>query len=208
MDMQEFSALPAPYDWRYRPAVAGRTRTVTEIGTHWMDLVQFISGEKVSAVSAKFGHFFPNRILKEGFTYLTGKGVEGEPVQVESEDAAVVNMTFESGALGNVVLSGVSCGRGNHLSIEITCEDGNIWWDEEDNNILYSAKKGEGIHKEIFAFGNGFSDTFGILVEDFYQSLQTGKRGIYPTFEEGERVCRICEAVCDSAENDSVWVTI
>ena len=206
--MQEFSAIPAPYDWRYRPAIAGKSRTVTEIGTHWMDLAQFITGEKVASVSAKFGHFFPNRVLKDGFTYPEGKGIEGESVKIESEDAAVINMTFENGALGNVVLSGVSCGRGNHLSLEITCEAGNIWWNEEDNNILYSARKGEGIHKEVLAFGNGFSDTFASLMEDFYRTLETGKKGIYPTFEEGKNVCRICEAACESAEKESVWVNI
>lgn len=206
--MQEFSAIPAPYDWRYRPAIAGKSRTVTEIGTHWMDLAQFITGEKVASVSAKFGHFFPNRVIKDGFTYPEGKGVEGEPVKIESEDAAIINMTFESGALGNVVLSGVSCGRGNHLSLEVTCEDGNLWWNEEDNNILYSAKKGQGILKEVLAFGNGFSETFAALMEDFYHSIETGEQGIYPTFKDGKLVCRICEAVCESAEKESAWIQI
>lgn len=206
--MQEFSALPAPYDWRYHPNIAGRSRTVTEIGTHWMDLVQFISGKKVTKVSARFGCFFPKRKLKEGMTYKYDEGVEGELVDIESEDAAIVHMTFENGALGNVVLSGISCGRGNHLSIEITCENGNIWWNEEENNVLYSAKKGEGIHKEIFAFGNGFSDTFRKLIEDFYQSLEMGIKGQYPSFEEGSQVCCICEAICDSAENESIWMNV
>lgn len=206
--MQEFSALPAQYDWRYNPDIAGRSRTVTEIGTHWMDLVQFLSGEKVSEVSARFGCFFQKRKLKDGMTYKYDENVEGTLVEVDSEDAAIVHMTFENGALGNVVLSGVSCGRGNHLSFEITCENGNIWWNEEENNVLYSAKKGEGIHKEIFAFGNGFSDTFGSLMEDFYQSVESGKKGEFPSFEDGAQVCRICEAICDSAENKSIWMHV
>ena len=49
--MQEFHAFPAPYDWRYDPEIGGKMRAITEIGSHWIDLAQYISGKKVTAVS-------------------------------------------------------------------------------------------------------------------------------------------------------------
>lgn len=205
--LQEFAAFPAPLDWRYNPKMAGNMRTVTETGTHWLDIVQYISGQKVEAVSAQFGRFHPERILKDGFTYPVGSEVAGEPVHVDSEDAAIINFRYVGGAIGSLVLSGVSPGRGNYLSLEITCENGNLWWNEEENNVLQVARKGEGIRKEVFAFGNGFSDTFTALMRSFYAAVRSGgKDGDYPKFREGADICKICCAVYESAMQDAKWV--
>ena len=94
--------------------------------------------------------------------------VEGDCGEGASEDAAIVNLQCSNGVIGSVVLSGVSQGRGNRLSWEITCQNGNIWWNEEENNVLSIAKKGQGICQKMFAFGNGFSDTFATLIKSFY----------------------------------------
>ncbi len=205
--LQEFAAFPAPLDWRYNPKTAGRMRTVTETGTHWLDIVQYISGQKVESVSAQFGKFHPERILKDGFTYPTDSQVEGEKIHVESEDAAIISLRYADGAIGSLVLSGVSPGRGNYLSLEITCENGSLWWNEEENNVLQIAKKGEGIRREVFAFGNGFSDTFTTLMRSFYAAVRSGrKEGDYPNFREGADVCGICCAVYESAMQDAKWV--
>lgn len=207
--MQEFGAFPAPLDWRYNPKIAGKMRTVTELGTHWLDIVQFITKQKVCAVSAQFGNFHPDRILKEGYTYASDSGEEGEAVRINSEDAAIIQMRYENGALGSLLLSGVSPGRGNHLNFEITCEYGNLWWDEENNNILHTAKKGLGIQKEIFAFGNGFSDTFADLMQHFYRAVAgEDKDGGYPGIREGAEICKICCAIYDSANNSGVWTEV
>lgn len=205
--LQEFAAFPAPLDWRYNPRTAGNMRTVTEIGTHWLDIVQYISGRKVESVSAQFGKFHPERILKDGFTYPADSQVEGEPIHVDSEDAAIVSLRYAGGAVGSLVLSGVSHGRGNYLSLEITCENGSLWWNEEENNVLQIAGKGGGIRKEVFAFGNGFSDTFTTLMRSFYAAVRSGgKEGDYPTFREGADICGICCAVYESAVQDAKWI--
>lgn len=205
--MQEFSALPAPFDWRYKPEIAGKMRTVTELGTHWMNIAEFLSGQEITAVSAQFGRFYPERLLKNGYTCQKDSQEEGMIVTVDSEDAAIVNLKYSNGAIGSVVLSGVSHGRGNYLDIEITCEKGSLWWNEEENNVLHIAAKGNGIRRETFAFGNGFADTFAELLKRFYQSVQNGEpSGDYPGFYEGERVCRICDAVYESAVNNSKWI--
>lgn len=217
--MQEFNAFPAPFDWRYRPELAGNMRAVSEIGSHWIDLAQYVSGKKVTAVSALFGRFHPQRILSDGMMYPKESGAEGEIICVDSEDAAALSLRYEDGAIGNVMLSEISPGRGNRLTLEITCQYGNLWWNEEDNNILYTAKKGEGVHMEVFAFGNGFTDTFRTLLSNYYKAVAEKKKGKsfdkkekqrkeWPTFEEGAQVTAVCSAAACSAAEDSRWVKV
>ena len=67
--LQEFGALPAPYDWRYHPETGGEMRAVSEIGTHWFDIAEYISGQRIKEVSALFARYTPHRILKDGMMY-------------------------------------------------------------------------------------------------------------------------------------------
>lgn len=207
--MQEFNAFPAPLDWRYNPALAGQMRAVTEIGSHWLDLSQYLSGKQITAVSALLGKFNPQRTLKDGMMYPLSAGMEGEVISVISEDAAVINLRYEDGAIGSVVLSEVSPGRGNRLSLEITCEYGNVWWNEEDNNLLHTARKGEGIHTEVFAFGNGFTDTFRTLLEQYYTAIAKQQPAPdLPSFAQGAQITALCCAIEKSACEDSRWVSL
>ena len=221
--MQEFHALPAPWDWRYDPELGGKMRAITEIGSHWIDLAQYLSGKKVTAVSAQTANFWPERAIADGIMTAPCTGgnsaadIESEgscsggkdTVHVISEDAATVNLQFEDGAIGSVVLSEVSPGRGNRLTMEITCENGNLWWNEEENNILHTAKKGEGIRSEVFAFGNGFGDTFEELLRRFYAELKRRNNAAgLPTFKEGLQVAAVCSAIGESAEKDGKWIRI
>lgn len=208
--MQEFHALPAPMDWRYNETLAGTMRAVSEIGSHWLDLASYLTGLRAEAVSATFGCFHPQRVLKDGMMYPVHQGVEGTPVAVHTEDAAAVTIRYENAVLGNVLLSEVSPGRGNRLTIEITCENGNLWWNEEDNNLLHTARKGQGVHTEVFAFGNSFSDTFQALVREMYEVIQgkASAKSTYPTFAQGAQTAAVCRAVYDSAKNDSRWTWV
>lgn len=201
--LQEFHVLPAPYDWRYDKALSGGMRAVTEIGTHWIDTAQYISGKKVKAVSASFGRFFPDRVVKDGMMFPKEEGTEeGSRLRVDSEDAACITFRYEDGAMGNVMLSEISAGRGNRLALEITCENGNLWWNEEENNVLHTARKGEGVRSEVFAFGNGFNDTFISLMRSFYEGKEV------PTFREGAQIVDVCAAIAESATKNSAWTEV
>lgn len=195
---QEFDVLPAPYDWRYRPALAGDMRAVTEIGSHWIDTAQYVTGKRVLAVSASFMNFFPDRTVADGTMDLASRR-PGTPLHVDSEDAACLTLRYEDGAIGTVLLSEISHGRGNRLALEIVCENGSLWWNEEENNVLHTAVRGEGVKSELFAFGNGFSDTFITLVQNFYDGKAC------PTVREAAQVADVCAAAAWSAAHDSAW---
>ena len=207
--LQEFGVLPAPYDWRYHPKTGGELRAVSEIGTHWFDIAEYISGQRIKKVSAMFACYTPHRILHEGMMYPYDDIQDGEKIEVGSEDAAIIQMKFEDQAIGSVVLSEVSPGRGNHLSLEITGKEGNIWWNEEENNQLFVSKRGEAVQKEVFAFGNGFSETFTEMFQAFYQAVQNGTpEETYPSFDRGARIAKICQSVLESARNNGNWVSV
>lgn len=208
--LQEFSALPAPLDWRYNPKLAGRMHAVTEIGSHWMDIAQYISGKRIVAVSAQFDSFYPIRYVENGRMYAQSAPGR-EPIEVKSEEAAVVSLRFEDGAIGVVTLSEISQGRYNHLSLEITGEKQSLWWNAEENNVLNFAQSGGTVQKNVFAFGNGFADTFRTLVAEFYKDVEAGgacEAPIYPIFDDGMRNVILCNAILESAGNDSKWVKI
>lgn len=209
--LQEFNAFPAPLDWRYNTVLAGKMRAVTEIGTHWMDISQYISNKKIKAVSALFGKFDPKRKLKDGIMYSLDHTEIEDEIDVISEDAASINIKYEDGAIGCVMLSEASQGRINRITLEVTGENQNLWWNSEDNNMLNTALKESGVNTEVFGFGNGFADTFRTLVNHFYDAVSAGKESeepVYPTFSDGALIVKICNAILESAENDSKWVEV
>ena len=183
---------------------------ITEIGTPWMDIAQCISGRRVTAVSAQFGSFWPVRYLENGM--MQPESAPGrKPVAVSGEDAAVISLRFEDGAIGVVTLSEVSQGRCNHLSLEITGEQESLWWNSEQNNLLRFARRGEAVQSRIFAFAGGFPDTFRALMAAVYQDVVNGAHGAdpeYPTFRDGMYSVLLCNAIFESAARNSVWVSL
>lgn len=207
--LQEFNAFPAPLDWRYNEALAGKMRAVTEIGSHWADLIGYITEEKITSVSAVFSGFRPQRVLKDGMMYAPHQE-SGDPIIVSSEDAAVVNFKTANGVLGNVVLCEASPGRINRLSFEITGEEQNIWWDSENNNTLHIGTKNHGSTTWVYPFNGGFRDTQRCLMQAFYKDVSSGIRSAscYPTFIDGATSVRICNAIYESATQGGKWITV
>lgn len=210
--LQEFHALPAPTDWRYNEKLAGQMRAVTEIGTHWLDLAEYVSGKRILMLSALLGNFHPTRLVENGMMYHDSFGKKADTLNVSSEDSALIHFRFEDNTLGSVVLSEVSHGRLNYLSIEITGEKKNLWWNSEQSTLLHTSKKGEGVNTELFAFGNSsFADTFQALISNYYASLNqcTVSQSIMPpTLLDGERLVKLCDAIGKSASQNAGWVEI
>ncbi|MDR1893760.1 MAG: Gfo/Idh/MocA family oxidoreductase [Spirochaetales bacterium] len=208
--LQEFNVFPTAYDWRYRPEEAGPMRAVTEIGSHWFDFAQFITGRRIVGLQADFGVFFPQGFLKGGT--LNGPAAGGEKVAISSEDAAVINMRFDNGALGSLVLSEVSPGRINRLSLEVTGEGASLWWNSEDNNLIHTGLKGEGIRTQVLGFGSGFVDTLRGFFEAVYGDIARaagggeGQAAGYADFAQAAQITALCNACRESVLNGGGWV--
>lgn len=206
--LQQFHLLPTLYNWRYQDELAGKMRAVTEIGTHWFDIVQYVTGLKIRKVSACFGNFNPSRKLQDGQMYsIEEEDIKEETVvQVKSEDVALIHFQFDNGAIGSVVLSEVSQGYSNYLSYEISSGNKTIGWNSQNNNELYFSDSFSKINYIRDGFGNGFDDSFMRLVSDFYSATLTDRT--YPTFDEGANIVCICNSIYESAIQNSKWIEI
>ena len=206
--LQQFHLLPTPYNWRYIPELSGKMRAVTEIGTHWFDIIQYVTGLKIVQVSALFGNFNPTRILKDGMMHSTEEFPEEEKsvVHVDSEDVALINLKLSNGAIGSVVLSEISQGYSNYLAYEITGTKMTAGWNSQNNNEVYYNEVSSQTNVIKDGFGNGFNDSLQRLIADFYS--EDVSKNKYPTFEEGANIVRICNAVYKSAINDSKWIDV
>ncbi len=199
--LQEFGVSPTQWSWRYED----KMHAVTEIGSHWLDLAQYISGRRITAISAQFDRFHPLRYQKDGHLY-TEPAEDRAEISVPSEDVALLHLRFEDGAIGSVVLSELSHGRNNRLSIEITGEKQSLWWNSEDNGRLFLAQKGEAC--KTFLFEDDFLDTFRRLFSKVYETVDRGEATCYPSFTEGRDNVRLCDAAWQSAKENSCWVEV
>lgn len=208
--LQEFHTLPTPMGWRYDTKLSGKMRAVTEIGSHWFDLAQYLSGKQIAAVSSTFGKFNPDRFIDNTVMHRDKQSENSTPFKVDTEDAAAVTLRFEDGAIGNVLLSEVSHGRKNRLAIEITGYHKSLWWNAEQSNRINIAEKDGHAYEELLAFENGFADTFKSMFEGVYHSIEAASPAsqMFPTFREAARNVLICDAVYLSASSDSKWVEL
>ncbi len=208
--LQEFHAMPADYSWRYQEDVAGNMRAVTEIGSHIVDLMRYLTNLEIVEVSANFGYVQKERHLKDQ-TMFAENLANSTPISIQSEDAAIISLRFSNGAIGNFTLSEVSHGRSNHINFEITGSKMSVWWNSETPFQYHTASKGTGIKTECNAFGNGFNDTIKDLVRGFYDSIGTDVHATdypYPTLLDGYKNVVICAALYESSQNNGSWTKV
>ncbi len=109
--LQDWLLLETDWNWRLVSSRRGGLRAVADIGSHWLDLVQFVTGQRVESVLADLHTFVPerNHPLREVRTFgAAGVADDAERVreQMESDDAAGILLRFDDGARG--VLRGQS----------------------------------------------------------------------------------------------------
>lgn len=207
---QEFHVLPADYMWRYQPDVGGPMRATTEIGSHWIDLVRFLSGHEITSVSATYGKFTPDRYVKDGVMYEEPQD-GAEKIHVDSDDAVIAALRFDNGAIGNLFLSEVTQGRSNYVSMEITGTKQTISWNSEDPYKLRTATKFGGTLCETDAFAGGFPSTFSSFFREVYKDMDAGSPSApptYPTLRDGYINAAVCEAIYESANHNSKWMEV
>jgi predicted dehydrogenase len=213
------------------PDLGGNLRAVGDIGSHWLDLLTFITGLKVEEVYADFETFHPIRKkpLKPLETYtgkiLTPEDYEDKPIN--TEDYASILLHYENGVRGVLTVSQVSSGRKNRLFYEISGSQSSLVWDSERPNELLVGHRTEpnqillkdpsllssqasatasypGGHNE------GFPDTFKQLYTKVYDYLIAGdfsKKPDFPTFADGHYEMQLCEAIERSAR-ERAWIKV
>ncbi len=226
---QDWLLFPTDYNWRVEPDGATNLRAVADIGTHWMDLAQWVTGLSIMSVFADLSIVHRERRRPAGPSETFG-GWGGElptvPTEITTEDQASVLIRLEEGARGAFQVSQVFAGRKNRLWLEVAGTKGSLSWDSQEPNELWVGRRDRS--NELFtrdpsllsdsAFGvshypgghtEGFADTFKQLCLDVYGRISKGEfaKPGYPTFADGHHELQLCEAIAESAREER-WVEV
>lgn len=226
--LQDWLADAGDYNWRIDPEVGGQSRAVADIGTHWFDTAEFVTGLRVEAVLADFATFMPTRMRAAGASaaFSTPEGPM-ESVRVESEDAATILLRFAGGVRGSCVVSQVSTGRKNALSLHVDGASRSLTWEQEVPERLWVRERGEarllvrdpgsaqadsGIPSLPAGHPEGWGEALRDLLRPFYASVAgesppTADGVAYPTLRAGARSIAFVEAAVASSASGA-WVSL
>ena len=232
--LQDWLARPEDNNWRVDPAVGGASRAFADIGSHWCDLVEWISGHRISELTAATQTVLPQRSAAGRETF-TGSGAESSPespesaepaqVAVTTEDAVQVLFRTDRGATGALVVSQVSPGRKNRLWFEIDGAERSLSYDGEDpENLLFGGRdRTEILRRDALSepadrinavpAGHpwGYRDCFAAFTEDVYAAIRDPEAAQeeppFPTFADAARTAHITDAVLTSAAHRS-WIEV
>lgn len=218
--LQDWMLPPDVGNWRVDPDFGGRSRAFADIGAHWFDLVEWVSGERLATVAAQTTIAVPERAAA-GRTF--GPAGDGPRVPVTTEDIAMVMARTAAGVPVSATISQVSAGRKNRLWFELDGSDHSAVFDQENPESVWF---GGLAASELFVRGadvgspeqrrlnqlpqghpQGYAQCFEAFVADAYLASQGVDVDGLPTFEDGLRAARITDAVMESAATDR-WVEV
>ncbi len=211
-------------NWRVDEATGGASRAFADIGSHWCDLAEFVTGQRLTRLSARTLTAVPERVSASSRRAFAAGDSSGEARSVSTEDVATVQFETDGGALGSVVISQVSAGRKNRLWIEVDGSEQALSFDQEQPEQLWVGRREtetivrrdpESLSPAARRYATlpgghpqGYADCFDAFVADFYEAARTGRppAGL-PLFADGVRAVRITEAVLASAATGD-WVDV
>jgi predicted dehydrogenase len=221
--LQDWLATEEDDNWRVDAELAGASRAFADIGSHWCDLVEFVSGDRLAEVCAEAVTAVPERVHAAGtephaFATAVAAGASRRPVT--TEDITVVLFRTRGGVAGSVVISQVSPGRKNRLQFEVAGAEATLSFDQEQPESLWVGGRASSeivvrdpAHLAPAAapyavlppgHPQGYQDCFDAFVADTYRAIRAGDPGAVdglPSFADGARAADITDAVLRSARS-------
>ncbi len=232
--LQDWLFYESDWNWRLDTKAGGASRAVADIGSHWCDLTQFVTGLKVESVFAELITIHKKR-NKPARAVETFKGKEMkrsrrvESVPIKTEDAGIVIIKFANGARGVFTVSQVSAGRKNYQSFEIDGSVKSLAWNQEEPNQLWIGHRDKpneillkdpsllvsGVRKYAHYPGGhpeGYPDGLKNFFANVYDFIQKRRDPVrekpdFPTFAEGHFEMKLVEAVLRS-NREKRWVRV
>jgi predicted dehydrogenase len=205
--LQDWLASDTDMNWRVRADVGGPSRAFGDIGVHWCDLAEFVSGHRIARVHA----VLPRVVARRG------------EFDVDTEDAALVHFETEQGVFGSTVISQISPGRKNRLQLKIDTADTEYAFNQEEPETLWLGGRAQTriLHRgeenfsadarsrDFLPAGHplGYVDTFTGFVADAYAAMRGEKPDGLPTLADGARAALLTDAVLKSADRRD-WVEV
>jgi predicted dehydrogenase len=232
--LQDWLVKDTDYSWRLEPDKGGASSALGDIGSHWCDLAQHVSGLRIAEVLADITTVIPKRKRprgsREAFQAATGQE-DYELVDIKVEDLASVLVRFEGGAKGAFSVGQVCAGHKNDVVLEVCGSTASLKWRQEHQNELWFGHRDTAnqilqkdpslMDAEVRGYAHlpgghqeAWADAFSNLMRDIYGFIAAGKRPgdahppAFATFEDGYRANVIVEASLASAKNGSVWTKV
>ena len=229
--VQDWLLYPTDYNWRLLSGEGGKLRAVADIGTHWLDLVQFITGLSVSAVHADLKTVYTTRQRPTGEVETFSAKVQDieatESIEIETEDSGAALLRFGDGAHGSLWVSQLTAGRKNCLRYEIAGSEATVAWNSEQPNELWIGHRNQANQQLLKDPGlvsddarahisypgghnEGYDDSFKQSFKSFYDYIAAADFSApepFPTFADGHKEIVLCEAILESHERER-WVEI
>jgi predicted dehydrogenase len=191
------------WSWGFDPTIAGTSYATADLGVHWLDLAEFVTGRRITEVDARFSTLRPTRFR------------DGQPVHVDAEDYVRVFVELTGGVVGSATFSGVTAGEPNGCAITVDGTEGGFCWKvDRPNEIVHRRADGSvvtigrnpdaldpGAARLSFSpagHAEGFGDAFRNLFRDVYCAIG-GADTSYPKLADGYRMVAIVEAIQASA---------
>jgi predicted dehydrogenase len=220
---QDWLLYDTDWNWRADSAANGPSRCMADIGSHWCDGIEYVTGLRITALCADLSTFHPVRKRpKGGVESFAGKArgaVDYESVAVDTEDFGAVLVRLGDRARGCFTASQMSAGRKNSYRFEIFGTKAGLAWDGERPEELWIGHR-DGPNQIVMkdpALGHGdlpaghaegYGDTFKQVFRRFYKSIEDPSAELdYPQFCDGLRQLTILEAEMASTRKRG-WVEV
>ena len=226
---QDWLLYDTDWNWRVTSSQGGPSRAMADIGSHWFDMAEHVTGVRVSSLCADLQTFHKTRkrpkAAVETFAGKLAQPAEYDEVPVDTEDFGAVMFRMGERTRGSMTASQISAGRKNRLSLEVYGAKGSVAWDQERPDELWLGQRNmpnrilikdpsllqagarpfadlPGGHSE------GYDDTFKQVFRRFYESIENPQAAPeYPLFSDGLRQLRIVEAEIESSRAHA-WVDV
>ena len=227
--LQDWLLYPTDWNWRLDPELGGAMRAVADIGTHWLDLIGWITGRKLKELCADLATIIPARQRPKGpvETFAKTTDAETQPTRMSTDDYGSVLLHFEGGLRGVMTVSQVSAGRKNRMWFEIDGSEGSLAFDQEQPNVLWIGSRKDanrylikdpslmspqarGYAAYPAGHAEGYPDTFVQLFRDLYGYIAAGDFNAprsFPTFDTGDYEVKLCELI-ELSSRERRWVEV
>jgi len=198
--------------WRVDPKLAGVSCCMADIGTHCQNLAEYVTGLRITEVSADLSSFVKGRLL---------------------DDDGSVLLHFDTGAKGVLWASQIAVGEDNGLNLRVYCEQGSVHWRHADPNTLrvdhlnkpsalyrsgatYTSLASTAAARLPAGYPEGFVESFANLYRDYYSALDTTlttgtideEYSCFPTEQDGLHSLAFINAVATSAKTNNAWTPL
>jgi predicted dehydrogenase len=206
--LQDWLVSKTDDDWRVDASLGGPSRAFADIGSHLCDLIEFVTGDRITRLAATKRTVFNERATNR---------------DIATEDAVALVVETASGAIGTLLVSQVAPGRKNSLTLELSGSSESIRFDQENPETLWLGRRNgtqllsrepaqlspDAARLALVPAGHplGYQDAFNAFVADTYAAIAAGTPQGLPTFEDGLRAVQVTEAVLESAASGT-WAEV